>query len=146
MEPNTVNPVIFGPYSQPPPAPPLPAGPSPRDPYEETRCNPLPGIHHEETPAAANVLQEADRLVSGARRTTYGSPQLNWRAITDVWNVFLRAKLRDHCVITPRDACMLMVLMKTIREGTGLPKRDNLIDIAGYARCAEIIADAESDE
>ena len=83
-----------------------------------------------------NILQEAERLVGGERNTAYGHPADDLARIAQLWTAFLGERLSTP--LTARDVAMQMVLLKVAREAHA-PKRDNLVDIAGYARCAEML-------
>lgn len=81
-----------------------------------------------------SVLREASELITGDRNQTYGSPTQNFQDTADVWNVLLRDKLKDGEKITPGQVASLMVALKLVRQ-IAQPKRDNWVDIAGYAGC-----------
>jgi len=85
-------------------------------------------------PARAEVLREAERLITGDRNRTYGEPMENFENIASLFNTFLRYKLKDDADITPGDTAGLMILVKLAREMPG-PKEDNKMDIARYAAC-----------
>lgn len=55
-----------------------------------------------------------------------------------MWNAYLdkRSVCSETGWFTDRDVSMMMILVKVARDANK-PKRDNLVDIAGYARCAE---------
>lgn len=78
------------------------------------------------------ILSAAVQAVCDDRDMQYGKPEESFEAIADFWNVYLKDKIG----VTARDVAMMMVLFKVAREATGKSKRDNLIDIAGYAECA----------
>lgn len=78
-----------------------------------------------------SILAEAARIVDGPRRTDYGTPAENHGRTAALWAAYLGVP------ITARDVCILNVLQKASRDRHG-PKRDNLVDIAGYARNAEL--------
>lgn len=80
-----------------------------------------------------SVLDEAKACVCGPRRRDYGTPDENFGRIADLWNVHLKDKLAKP--MTPGDVAMMMILLKVARQANS-PKRDNLVDIAGYAQCA----------
>ena len=80
-----------------------------------------------------NILDEANNLTSGDRQASYGDPHEHWSRVADAWNLILDAE-----VVTPRKACLMMVMLKVLRDAHK-PKRDNLTDIAGYARVIEMI-------
>ena len=106
---------------------------SDKDPYRiqsiiETPFSAIP------IPARAEILREAERLVTGDRNRTYGEPMENFENIASLFNTFLRYKLKDDAEITPGDTAGLMILVKLAREMSG-SKEDNKLDIAGYAAC-----------
>lgn len=75
------------------------------------------------------MLQAAADATAGDRQRDYGDPAANFRRIAALWSVYLGRE------ITPRQVCMLNVLQKVARDSVRA-KRDNLVDIAGYAQCA----------
>lgn len=77
------------------------------------------------------ILAEAERIVAGPRRDTYGSPLENHTRTAAMWSAYLGV------TITPRQVCELNILQKVSRDAHS-PKRDNLVDIAGWARNAEL--------
>ena len=78
------------------------------------------------------VTAEAQRLVYGDRRADYGDAFENCAKTADLWAAYL------GCPIQPRDVPLMMILMKISRELSGT-KRDNRVDIAGYAEVLEMI-------
>jgi hypothetical protein len=88
---------------------------------------------------AADVLNEALNIVTGARRKTYGTPEDNFRAIADLWTVYLRkigADFTDPEIrLSPADIAALMALMKIARLAESPDHRDSWVDLAGYAAC-----------
>jgi len=96
---------------------------SQESPFEETRIS-----------ARAEVLREAECLITGDRNRTYGEPMENFENIARLFNTFLRYKLKDGAEITPGDTAGLMILVKLAREMSG-PKEDNKVDMIGYAAC-----------
>jgi hypothetical protein len=83
-----------------------------------------------------SILEEAARIVDGSRRNDYGNPLDNWTDTSAIWNVLLRKKL--NAPITADDAVLMMIAVKLARESHA-PKHDNAVDIAGYARCLEML-------
>lgn len=82
-----------------------------------------------------SILQEAEKIVNGNRQEDYGTPEKCWNAIANMWTIYLeQAGLRD-IVISGRQACDMMILLKVARSANK-NKRDNYVDIAGYAWCA----------
>ena len=82
-----------------------------------------------------NVLQEAMDLTSGARQEAYGHPRDNFQIIAKFWNAYL-SDITD--ILEDSDVAMMMILVKIARQKSN-HKRDNLVDIAGYARTAEML-------
>jgi hypothetical protein len=81
-----------------------------------------------------SVLEEASAIVRGPRQDAYGTAKVNHDRIAAIWSVILGVP------VTARQAALCMIGVKLAREAHA-PKRDNLVDIAGYAdvahRCGE---------
>ena len=84
------------------------------------------------SPLPEDILQEARKLIYGDRNKDYGHPKESTEKTAALWTAYL-----GH-TITPDDVCMLMILLKIVRQKNRY-KRDNLIDIAGYAGVADRI-------
>lgn len=82
------------------------------------------------------ILEEAQRLTSGARQVAYGRPIDNYQLLADLVNAYLGPKLTEP--LTPEDVAMVMVLVKVARE-RHRPHRDNRTDGAGYFQVIELI-------
>jgi len=80
------------------------------------------------TPAedCRSVLDIAADLVTGHRSVAYGKPLENHGRTAALWSAYLGVH------ITAQDVCALNILQKLSRE-RNCPKRDNRIDVAGYA-------------
>lgn len=85
-----------------------------------------------------NILEEANEITKGARQESYGGPELNFTLVAKYWSVWRGVNF------TPQDVGMFNILQKIAREQYS-QKRDNLVDIAGYARTLEMI-NYEEDE
>src|SRR3954454_8696252 len=70
----------------------------------------------------ASVLQEADKIIHGARQEQYGDPERNFERIARAWSAYLDQELSGH------DVCMMMALLKIIRAH-GDYHRDSLVDL-----------------
>lgn len=92
-------------------------------------------------PAGETVLDEAAQIVDGPRRHTYGHPRDNHARTAAIWTAQLSRKLKPGERITPRDVCLLNAGQKLARE-VNRPHRDNLVDLAGWARNAELVDEA----
>lgn len=78
------------------------------------------------------VLEEADGLTSGDRRMAYGHPRDNFKMIAQMFTALL------GILVSERMVGRLMVAMKMARD-VNQPKRDNLVDGAGYCRTMEML-------
>lgn len=83
-----------------------------------------------------SILEEAMRVSGDNRQRDYGHPLTNHQRIADIWNVVLGNKLTKP--IQPREAALMMICVKISRE-VNTPKRDNIVDIAGYVNCIDLI-------
>jgi len=81
------------------------------------------------------ILTEAIETVYG-RDGTYGSPEDNFATIAGFWNEYLRAGGVEDPNLQPIDVAYMMILLKVSRASNGEYKRDNDVDIAGYAESA----------
>ena len=103
------------------------------------------------------ILDEAAEITAGERQTHYGHPRDNHGCTAALWSAYLvrrvQVRLRDLSVtaqtgagrelehiltLDGRDVCMLNILQKVSRDAN-LRVHDNLVDIAGYARNAEMV-------
>jgi hypothetical protein len=80
------------------------------------------------------VCEEALRIQGGDRQQDYGSPTKNFQDIADMWTNYLEITNGTMPQIHARDVAQMMILMKIARN-CHKPKRDNWVDIAGYAQC-----------
>lgn len=87
-----------------------------------------------------NVLKEADRLVHGERGADYGHPHVDYTCTAEMWRALIKRRYGVDIALTPDFACLLMQAVKLSREA-GKHKTDNLVDIAGYAECAQMCVD-----
>ncbi|WP_100460546.1 DUF6378 domain-containing protein [Mycobacteroides abscessus] len=87
------------------------------------------------TPAEQeSILQEAERIINGPRRTDYGPVEESFLDIASRWTVELGAKLKEP--LTPFDVSHLMIQLKLSRAKNGF-HRDSYVDIGGYAGLTE---------
>lgn len=86
-----------------------------------------------------SILLEAERIVNGARRGSYGTPENNFGRIADLWTAYLNGKPGGPLPITPQDTALMMILMKCARLLETPVHRDSIVDIAGYAACVETL-------
>lgn len=87
-----------------------------------------------------DILDEAKAIVYGERSNDYGTPERAFGSIADIWNVQLQDYLKKP--IEPHMVAELMCGLKLARQSKN-PKRDNMVDLAGYAALAQIAIDNE---
>jgi len=90
-----------------------------------------------------NVCSEALRLVYGDRGEAYGHPIVEHQRIADYWSTYLAADHGLSKVLSALDVAHMMILLKIARAGHKY-REDNLIDVAGYALCAQRIHKADT--
>ena len=115
-------------------------------PYRRWTTNAVGGNDEREAVEVSdeNILQEADRLTSasGARPDDYGHPRDNLEQTAALWTPILYTKEQraQGCSVTAEQVALCMVQLKVSRQ---LHKggRDNLVDIAGWARTIERLSE-----
>lgn len=75
------------------------------------------------------VLAEAASIITGNREESYGKPEDSFSEIAQLWTWYVGKP------IYPGDVAKMMILLKIVRSGH-TEKRDNYVDIAGYAAIA----------
>lgn len=81
--------------------------------------------------ADEDILEEALRLTTGARQAAYGPPDQDFTRTAQLWSALKGVPFEA------RDVALFMICLKLSRE-THQRKRDNWVDIAGYARCGHL--------
>lgn len=89
---------------------------------------------------ARTILQEAQRLIYGARAEKYGEPIDNHGCTSDMFRAYVKRKYGVDVPFDPEDTCVFNILQKVSREAN-VHQRDNLIDGAGYFGNIEKIVD-----
>lgn len=89
-----------------------------------------------------SVLYQASQIAgaNAERARDYGHPLVNHQRIADIWNIQIKENLKTNTPLSAYQIALMMIGLKLARE-INTPKRDNLVDIAGYAECAGCIAD-----
>ena len=91
-----------------------------------------------------NILEEANNIVHGDRNEAYGHPEDNHTTTAILFSHFLKRKYGKGMGTTPlldaEDVCFFNILQKISRAAESY-RRDNLVDIAGYAANIEMIKD-----
>lgn len=77
-----------------------------------------------------SILLEAEHLVHGDRNKDYGPPIEDFTRSAKMWSAILGIEVR------PEQIPLCMIAIKLSRE-CNRPKRDNMVDIAGYAETCE---------
>jgi hypothetical protein len=88
----------------------------------------IPGA--EPPPSSKIILDEANKIIHSDRAASYGPVEDSFERIAKYWEDYL------GIAIDREDVAMMMILLKVARNQHSF-KRDNLIDIAGYAALAE---------
>lgn len=88
----------------------------------------------EELTERAALLREAEKLITGDRNQSYGSPTENFSNTAALWNVMFNHLLKDGAQFTAAHVAQAMCQLKLARM-IAQPKRDNYLDLAGYAAC-----------
>ena len=94
----------------------------------------FPGVPHPEE--GHTVAHEAIEIVHGPRREAYGHPSKNFSDIAAGFSVIFGVE------VTPQQVALANIWTKICRE-TNAHKRDNIVDIIGYALTHEMLDDTE---
>lgn len=86
--------------------------------------------------ASMSILDEANKLVEGDRGDAYGHPSVKYKILADLWSAVLRVE------VTPQQVVLCFLATKLGREAIK-HKRDNLVDIAGYAKVLAMLTEEE---
>lgn len=82
------------------------------------------------------ICEEALRTINGERQGQYGAPEDTFKKIADLWTAYLFSNDPIDLRITPAMVADMMCLLKIAREKEGKGKRDNAVDLIGYAALA----------
>jgi hypothetical protein len=85
-----------------------------------------------------SILEIAEALINGARRSAYGHPLDDYGKVAEMFTGLVRHLLKKGAHFDPEHCVMFMELVKLSRE-VHCPKRDNRIDGAGYWGVMEMI-------
>ena len=88
----------------------------------------------------ATILDQAGKIVNGARRSAYGTPENNFERIARFWQAYLENRgliISDRVTggevqITAADVSPMMRLMKEARLCETPDHYDSFVDIVGY--------------
>lgn len=84
-------------------------------------------------PDKENILEEANRLVHGARQETYAHPLDNFKRIAEFWSTILGTEVNEEQV------GMCMIAVKMARLINSPDHRDTIVDIAEYAETISMV-------
>ena len=73
-----------------------------------------------------SILSEAEEIVNGSRHSDYGDARESFSRVATIASVMTGKEL------APEDCCAVLMAVKLVRESFA-HKRDNLIDLCGYA-------------
>ena len=79
-----------------------------------------------------SILFEAHNLVHGVRGEDYGHPYEDFSRTAKIWSAILDKE------VTPEQVALCMIGVKMSRE-CNRPKRDNRVDMAGYAETLDMV-------
>lgn len=83
-----------------------------------------------------SILSEAEEIVNGIRHSDYGDPVESFERIAKTASMIAG---RD---LSPNECCAVMMAVKLVRESFN-HKRDNLVDLCGYAHIMNEIVESE---
>ena len=86
-----------------------------------------------------SILAEAEDIVNGSRQSDYGDAANNFHRIANVVN-----SMYPQLNINAQQSCAVLMAVKLIREGFR-HKRDNLVDLCGYAHIMNEINDRKNE-
>ncbi len=84
-------------------------------------------------------LMEAQRIVAGARQDAYGHPFDDFTRTGRMWGAILGV---DD--VPPDKVALCLIAVKISRE-VNAPKRDNVVDIAGYAETLALVREHQNE-
>ena len=82
-------------------------------------------------PKNEDILEEALRITKGDRQAQYGPPDQDFQRTAQMWSAL------KGVPFTAKEVALFMIALKLSRQ-THQDKRDNWVDIAGYARCGSL--------
>lgn len=94
--------------------------------------------------AMSELAEVAFSTVTGARQSEYGDKLANFTQIALAFDAILARKLLPGQHITPLDVAWLMMQVKLVRLAHMPGHKDSLLDVVGYAMCAEAIKHSEA--
>lgn len=89
--------------------------------------------------AKRTILEEANDLIHGDRKAAYGEVTPSFEKIAQLASTFINKPLDKF------DICWIMIALKICRQ-QAKPKRDNLVDLAGYTGLMQQLLDEAGDK
>ena len=86
-----------------------------------------------------SILSEAEEIVNGSRHSDYGNAKESFSRIATIASVMTGKEL------SPEDCCAVLMAVKLVRESFA-HKRDNLVDLCGYAHIMNELNENESEK
>lgn len=92
------------------------------------------------------IMNDALKVINGERQNVYGNPEDTHETIAAMWQAYLNARglASGADALGGDDVANMMVLMKVARQAGGKGKRDNYVDMIGYAALAHDMQYPES--
>ena len=79
------------------------------------------------------IMKKAMSIVTGSRRSAYGTPEDNFERIARFWQAYFENMGRGDVKITAQDVSPMMRLMKEARLCNSPSHPDSFTDLVGYA-------------
>jgi len=89
-----------------------------------------------------SILDTAKRITATDRQADYGHPSADFERTAAMWTGILSERLAPDARVHAMDIPLCMIAVKLARQAHR-HKRDNLVDIAGYARTVAMVAGDE---
>ena len=86
-----------------------------------------------------SILSEAEEIVNGSRHSDYGDAKESFSRIATI------ASMMTGKELAPEDCCAVLMAVKLVRESFA-HKRDNLVDLCGYAHIMNELNENESEK
>lgn len=83
-----------------------------------------------------SILKEAQDIRNGARAVDYGDAVVGFELIAQIASLLLGKE------VTAKECCTILIALKLSREAHA-HKRDNLVDLCGYADILQLIHEKE---
>ena len=91
------------------------------------------------------VLEEAQRLIFGARQASYGHPFDDFSKTGQMWGAILSEWRKSSAANVPPELVALCQIAVKISREVNATKRDNIVDMAGYAGTLALVRERQGD-